>query len=157
ERVRMANLAQTINVLQAVILTDEEKMLLTPTYHVMTMYNVHQDATWLPVDHNNVDYIHKDQQVPAISIAASKDPTGALHVSLVNIDHSNRHSVEVDIRGADFKKVTGTILSSAKVQDHNTFDNPEKIKPKEFKGFKTSKSGVVVDLPPFSVVVLEIK
>lgn len=157
DRVRMANLAQTINVLQAVILTDEEKMLLTPTYHVLTMYNVHQDATWLPVDFSNVDYAYKDKKAPSISISASKDAAGAIHVSLVNIDYSKKHSVNVDIRGYDFKNISGTILSSAKAQDHNTFDNPDKIKQKEFKGYKVSKSSVVVDLPPFSVVVLEIK
>jgi alpha-L-arabinofuranosidase len=157
DRVRMANLAQTINVLQAVILTQEEKMLLTPTYHVLKMYNVHHDATWLPVDFKNIDYVNKDQKIPAISISASKDAAGAVHVSLVNIDHNKNHSVGLELRGYDFKKVTGTILSSAKVQDHNTFEEPNKIKEKEFKGFKVSKTGVQVDLPPFSVVVLEIK
>jgi alpha-N-arabinofuranosidase len=80
ERVRMANLAQTINVLQAVILTNEEKMILTPTYHVLEMYNVHQDATLLPLELKSTDYTLGADKLPAISASASKDKNGVIHV-----------------------------------------------------------------------------
>ncbi len=155
ERVRMANLAQTINVLQAVILTDKEKMLLTPTYHVMRMYKVHQDATMIPVEFKNVDYKLGDESLPAISASASRDKDGVVHISLVNIDAHNQHQVSF---GIDKLKVeSGEILASEKLQDHNTFDNTENVKPTEFKDYKSKKDQLTVDLPPFSVVVLTLK
>jgi alpha-N-arabinofuranosidase len=156
DRVRMANLAQIINVLQAVILTEEEKMILTPTYHVMKMYNVHQDATMLPVKISDMLYYEKgDEKLPAISASASQDESGAIHISLVNIHPTKNHDLKL---GIDTKgKVSGTILKSGKLQDYNSFDNPDKINPEEFKGFKKKGSELGVDMPPFSVVVLEIK
>jgi alpha-N-arabinofuranosidase len=157
DRVRMANLAQTINVLQAVILTDEEKMILTPTYHVMEMFNVHQDATMLPVVVNSGDYIFNNQKLQAISASASRDAGGVTHISLVNIDANKAQDITLDLKGAKFSSVTGEILSSPKIQDHNTFDNPNKIKPAPFKGISLSGNTLKGKIPPFSVVVLELK
>jgi alpha-L-arabinofuranosidase len=157
DRVRMANLAQTINVLQAVILTDEEKMLLTPTYHVMEMYNVHQDATLLPIKLKTADYTVGNQKLPAVSASASRDKSGVTHISLVNIDSKQAHDVTIDTKGAKYTAVTGRILASAKVQDHNSFDNPNKVKPDVFKGAALKANTLTVKLPPFSVVVLEVK
>ncbi len=157
DRVRMANLAQTINVLQAVILTEGEKMLLTPTYHVMQMYNVHQDAQLLPLQLENVSYQLDGKTLPALSASASKDAQGVIHISLVNIDAQKSHSLDLAIRGTDRKQVSGTILTSARLQDHNTFDQPDKVKPTAFKQFTQAKDLLTVTLPPFSVVVLEIK
>lgn len=157
DRVKMANIAQTINVLQAVILTNEEKMLLTPTYHVMKMYNVHQDATLLPVDFTSVDYTYENEKLPAISLSASKAGNGVVHISIVNIDPKNVRSVDLNIRGQEFKNITGTVLASSKIQDHNTFEQPNQVAPAEFKGIKNSKGQLKVDMPPFSVVVLELK
>ncbi|MGS2761498.1 alpha-N-arabinofuranosidase [Sinomicrobium sp. M5D2P9] len=156
-RVKMANLAQTVNVLQAVILTDEEKMILTPTYHVMKMYSVHQDATLLPVEFDNADYTYNGKNLPALSVSASRDKNGVVHISLVNIDPSKPHTLSLNIDGVNTKGATGTILTSAKLQDHNTFDNPEKIAPKAFKDFSGKKGELEVKLPPFSVVALELK
>lgn len=155
DRVRMANLAQAINVLQAVILTDEEKMILTPTYYVMKMYNVHQDATLLPLEFTNVNYTLGNKTLPALSVSASKDSTGVIHVSLVNIDSKKTQSL--DLKGLTYKAITGSILSSPALQDYNSFDNPDKVKPKEFKGFTSRNGQLKVELPPFSVVVLELK
>jgi len=157
ERVRMANLAQTINVLQAVILTKEEKMILTPTYHVMRMYKVHQNATLLPVEFSNIDYQFGDEKLPALSVSASKNKEGVIHVSLVNIDAYQARLVNLNLMGEKIKAISGEILTSAKLQDHNTFDNPERVKPKEFKDFSNKKDELIVNLPPFSVVVLEMK
>ena len=95
ERVRIANLAQTINVLQAVILTNKEKMILTPTYHVLEMYNVHQDATLLGLKIATNDYLFNGQKLPAVSASASKDSTGVIHVSLVNIDPNKNQTVSL--------------------------------------------------------------
>lgn len=158
DRVRMANLAQTVNVLQAVILTKEEKMILTPTYHVMKMYNVHQDATLLPLDiQSNATYEFNGQRLPAISGSASKDSNGAIHISLVNIHASDSQSIDLNLRGTENKSVTATILSSGSLQDHNDFDNPQRIKPEAFDKVRLRNGKLTAELPPFSVVVVEIK
>lgn len=157
DRVRMANLAQTINVLQAVILTNEEKMLLTPTYHVMKMYNVHQDALLLPVSLVNCDYRSGEQTLPALSVSASKDNGGVVHISIANIDSKETRTVSVELRGMPVTAAEGQILRSGSVQDHNTFDQPDKVKPSEFRQFKRSGNTIELDLPPFSVVVLAVK
>lgn len=157
DRVRMANLAQTINVLQAVLLTDEEKMVLTPTYHVMKMYNVHQDAQLLPLTLENVDYELGSRKLPALSASASKDSNGNIHISLVNIDAKNTRTVSLTVRGTEKGSVSGTILQSAKLDDHNTFEQPDKIAPQTFRGFHKSGDRLTVTLPPFSVVVLAVE
>ena len=87
DRVRMANLAQTVNVLQALILTKGHQMLLTPTYHVFDLYKVHQDAKLLPLQISAApDYTVDGQKLPALNVSASLDSTGAVHISLVNLD-----------------------------------------------------------------------
>jgi alpha-N-arabinofuranosidase len=156
DRVRMANLAQCINVLQAVILTNGPQLILTPTYHVMEMYNVHQDATLLPVSINSEWYEHKGQRLPAISASASKAKDGVVHVSLVNIDPDHPHTVSVNMHDAKFKEISGRILSSTKINDYNSAANPDKIQPKAFKGATMKGENLSVVLPPASVVVLSL-
>jgi len=157
DRVKMANLAQIINVLQAVILTKEEKMILTPTYHVMEMYNVHQDATLLPVSVTSNKYILDKDTLNAISVSASKDKNGITHVSLVNIDAAKAQTVSISINGADYKTVTGRILKSDKIQNYNSFEKPNTIAPVSYTDAKLNGNKLEVKLPPFSVVVLELK
>ncbi|MEI9921502.1 MAG: alpha-L-arabinofuranosidase C-terminal domain-containing protein [Bacteroidota bacterium] len=157
DRVRMANLAQTINVLQAVILTNEQKLLLTPTYHVLEMYNVHQDATLLPLNLKVAEYVFNNEKLPAVSASASKDAQGLVHISLVNIDANNSQEITVDIRGAKHISATGRILTSSKIQDFNSFEQPDKVKPGAFKDFSLSSQSLKIKLPPHSVVVLELK
>src|SRR6185436_19851070 len=112
DRIRIANLAQVINVLQAVILTDKEKMILTPTYHVMEMYNVHQDALMLPLTITSNDYSLGEKKVKAVSASASKDKNGAVHISLVNIDARAEQEVSIDLGSVTAKAVTGRVLRS---------------------------------------------
>lgn len=157
DRVRMANLAQTINVLQAVILTDGAKMLLTPTYHVMEMYNVHQDATLLPLTVKSNNYTLDGENLPAVSVSASKDSLGRTHISLTNIDASKAQTISIDAKGLNAKSITGRILASGKLQDHNSFTDTDKIKPVAFNGATLKNGQLNVTLPPFSVVVLELK
>ncbi len=157
ERVRMANLAQVVNVLQAVILTQDEKMILTPTYHVMDMYKVHQDATLIPLQLKSNDYTVGNEKLPAISGSASKDKNGRTHVSLVNIDAKKAQEVTISLTGGQFKNATGRILTSRTLQDHNSFDKPEVIKPVAFKDATIKGNNLTVKLPPFSVVVLELR
>ncbi|HEU4901463.1 MAG TPA: alpha-L-arabinofuranosidase C-terminal domain-containing protein, partial [Flavisolibacter sp.] len=157
DRVRMANLAQAINVLQAVILTQGNKMLLTPTYHVMEMYNVHQDAKLLPLSIQSADYVVGGQKLPAVSGSASVDSLGRTHVSLVNIDATKEQTVTLSIEGGKYSNLAGRILASGRLQDYNSFDNPNKIKPAVFNGASLSGGTLTVKLPPFSVVVLALK
>ena len=157
DRVKMANLAQAVNVLQAVILTNKEKMILTPTYHVMEIYNVHQDATMLPAKLISNDYVLGAEKLPAVSVSASKDKNGVIHISLANIDAGKTQDISLDINGAKFNAVSGRIITSKKLQDYNSFDEPGKIMPKEFKEAKLSNNVLQVKLPPFSVVVLTLK
>jgi alpha-L-arabinofuranosidase len=156
DRVRMANLAQAINVLQAVILTDGPKMLLTPTYHVLEMYNVHQDAVLLPVEVKSVDYQIGTDKLPAVSASASRDKAGKIHISLVNIDTGKPQTISVSLKDLTAKSVTGRILTGAKVEDHNTFQKPNAVQPVAFTGAKLTATDLTVTLPPVSVVVLEL-
>ena len=157
DRVRMANLAQTINVLQAVILTHKEKMILTPTYHVMEMYNVHQNALMIPLTATSNDFALGEKKIKVVSASASKDRSGNVHISLVNIDAHNEQQITIELGEVSAKSVTGRILRSEKLQDHNSFDNPGKVKPSVFNNAVLNGNSVSVKLPPFSVVVLTLK
>lgn len=157
ERVRFANLAQCVNVLQAVILTNKEKMILTPTYHVMQLYSVHQNATMIPLEMKSNNYQFGTETLPAVSGSASKDSTGAIHISLTNIDTKVAQEITIDLGGKVFSKSSGQIITSGKLQDYNSFENPDKIKPTPFTGFSIKQGSLVVKLPPFSVVVIEMK
>jgi alpha-N-arabinofuranosidase len=157
DRVKMANIAQTVNVLQAVILTDNEKMLLTPTYWVFRLYKVHQDATLLPVSFTSDKYELNGKKMDAVNVSASKDASGKIHLTLVNIDPNKAQTVETELRGATAKKVSGKVLTSAKINDHNTFDNPNTVAVKDFKDTKLSGGKLSITLPTKSVVLLEIE
>jgi alpha-L-arabinofuranosidase len=106
ERVKMANLAQAINVLQSVILTKDEKMILTPTYHVMEMYTVHHDATMIPVSLISNDYVYGTEKLKSVSVSASKDKNGLVHVSLVNIEAKKPQTIVLNLKGNTYKKVS---------------------------------------------------
>ncbi|WP_428658666.1 alpha-N-arabinofuranosidase [Runella sp.] len=156
DRVRGANLAQIVNVLQSVILTNEEKMLLTPTYHVMKMYNVHQEAKLVPLNIESPTYEFQGKSLPAVSVSASKDASGALNISLTNIDYRKPHQVSINLRGEEFSKISGRILASATISDHNTFDQPNKVNVKDFADTKLEKGVVTLTLPAYSVLVLKL-
>jgi alpha-N-arabinofuranosidase len=157
DRVRMANLAQTINVLQAVILTEGEKMLLTPTYHVMEMYNVHQDAVLLPLRVKSEAYALNGEKLPALSASASRHRSGAVHLSLVNIDAKQARELSIDLGDITASTVSGRILRADSLQAHNTFAQPNKIKPVAFSQARLEGNTLRVTLPPFSVAVLQLK
>lgn len=157
DRVKMTNIAQTVNVLQAVILTDKEKMLLTPTYWVYWLYKVHQDATLLPVSFSGNMYELNGKKLDAVSVSASKDAAEKIHITLVNIDPNKAQSVETELRGATAKQVSGKILTSAAINDYNSFDRPNTVQVKDFSGAKLSGGKLNISLPAKSVVLLEIE
>ncbi|MCE5267855.1 MAG: alpha-N-arabinofuranosidase [Planctomycetaceae bacterium] len=157
DRVRMANIAQAVNVLQSMILTDKEKMIVTPTYHVFEMYAVHQDAALLPTDVNCADYRFGSEKIPGISVSASRDKAGKIHVTLCNLSTTRSTDATCQLRGIKPRRVSGRVLTSPQMTDHNTFSDPEKVKPASFDGSQVTGAGFRVSLPAKSVVVLEVE
>ena len=156
DRVRMANIAQTVNVLQAMILTQNEKMDLTPTYHVFDMYSVHQDATHIPVDVRSELYEHAGYSVPAVSASASIDASGKLHITLSNANPQRDVALTVQVSGMAPSAVTGRVLQGQAMDAHNTFERPEAVTPTRFTGAHIVDGGVVMTLPRMSVTSIEI-
>jgi alpha-N-arabinofuranosidase len=158
DRVQMANIAQVVNVLQAMILTQGDKMVLTPTYHVFKMYNVHQDATYLPVAIAADEYKSGDASIPCISATASRAKDGKIHISLSNFDPTKEVVVEVNLEGGNLKSVKeATVLTSPAFNSVNIFTDGEVVKPTAFAKFKFSKNSLEIKLPAHSVVVLELQ
>ena len=159
ERLKMANIAQVVNVLQAMILTNETEMVLTPTYHVFEMYNVHQDAEYVASDcltpRKECD---RDIPVPAVDVTVSRKD-GNMNISLVNTDlrKSMKVLVTFDNPDAVSSVVSARVLASGDVHDFNDFDNPDLVAPKQFKEWKFTRSGLEVTLPPCSVSALTLK
>jgi alpha-N-arabinofuranosidase len=158
DRVKIANIAQLVNVLQALILTEGDKMLLTPTYHIFDMYKVHHDATMLPIELKTPLYSNKGRSMDAISASASRDKDGKIHVSLVNLDPNNSIEVNCDLKGLDSKAkfVSANIVTADKIDSHNTFDNPNTVELKEFKDASLKNQKLQVKMPAKSVVTVEI-
>jgi alpha-N-arabinofuranosidase len=157
DRIQMAQLAQTVNVLQAVILTQKEKMILTPTYHVFDLYKVHQDAKMLPVKFASPNYVLDKESLPALNLSASQDSLGVVHISLVNIDPNNSIPVSLSFNQVKWSNVSGQILTSANITDHNTFEKPETVVIKKFDAAKKQGNALNVNIPAKSIVVLELK
>ena len=156
-RVRMANIAQMVNVLQAMILTDREKMLLTPTYHVFEMYTVHHDATLLPSELRSAEYRFGSEAIPAVNVSASRDNAGKIHVTLCNLNPNAPAAVTCKLQGSQAKLSSGRLLTADQMTAHNTFDQPQTVMPSDFKAFAMTANGFTTTLPPKSVVVLEME
>jgi alpha-N-arabinofuranosidase len=157
DRVKMTNIAQMINVLQAMILTDKGKMVLTPTYHVFRMYRVHQGATLIPVDLSAPEYKLGDASVPSLSVSASRDSEGRLHVSIINLNPNQPAELTTTIWGGAIKSVIGEVLTAPAVNSMNTFESPNTVKPAPFSRYKLEGSQVSLSIPAKSVVALEFK
>jgi len=157
DRVKMANLAQAVNVLQALILTDKDKMILTPTYYVFDLYTIHHDARSLVVKFNSPNYNYGGSHIPAVNASSSVDSVGAVHISLVNLDPYRQQPIKIPLQGLPSKTISGRILSSEKFNDINSFEQPNKIRIVDFKGAKKQGDDLLVQLPPKSVVVLELR
>ena len=157
DRVKIANIAQTINVLQAVILTEDEKMLLTPTYWTFYLYKVHHDATLLPLAFTSPKYEVDGRRIDAISVSASRDASGKIHLTIVNADPNKAQAIDCELRGITAKNVTGQILTADKINDHNTFTQPDKVKVTAFDGAKLNRGYLSVQLPAKSVVMIEVQ
>jgi alpha-N-arabinofuranosidase len=153
DRVRMTNIAQMINVLQAMVLTDKEKMLVTPTYHAFEMYRPFRNATVLPADLTAPSYKLGATSIPAISVSAARTTGGATALALVNTDPAKPARVTVAADGARYTKLTGRVLTASAPDAHNTFDEPESVRPATYSGASRNGERWVLALPPKSVVV----
>ena len=177
DRITMGNIAQVVNVLQAMILTRDDKMLLTPTYHVFEMYKIHQGAKHIPLTVQSPAYtcvtakappanpsesykadaspsIAWQNHVDAISISASLATDGTVNVSLVNASPAESHPIEVTFKGRNFAKANGRLLSAKQLDAHNTFDKPANVQPIAMEDLKIVGNTLQITLPPASVSVV---
>ena len=156
DRVKMANIAQLVNVLQAVILTDGDKMIKTPTYHVFHMYQCHQDAELLD------SYVETEQigseeeyQVPNLTESASYGKDGRIHITLNNLSVEKDYEIEGVLADTRIQAVKGTILTGG-MRDHNTFDDPDKVHTQSFEGCRVEDNRLKFTIPKCSVLHLEV-
>ncbi|MFB9240927.1 alpha-N-arabinofuranosidase [Massilia antarctica] len=157
DRVRMTNIAQMVNVLQAMILTEKDKMLLTPTYHAFHMYVPFQDATSLPVTvADDKAYTLGDTTIPGISASAARAKDGKLYLSLVNTNPGQPADVVVNVAGKQLAGANGQVLTATAMDAHNTFQNPQAIKPAPFSA-KASGGKLTVTVPAKAVVVVALE
>ncbi len=156
DRVRMANLAQTVNVLQALILTDGPRMALTPTFHVFDMYKVHQDAALLPweIEGGGV-YAHGAQSIPQLHASASRDAEGIISLTLCNMHPHDSLDLRCALAGIDAETATGTVLTGDTMDAHNTFDTPDRVRPVDL-AVSVEGGAVTASLPPMSVSLLRL-
>ena len=155
ERVRMANIAQMINVLQAMIMTDKEKMVLTPTYHVFKMYVPFQDATSVPVTFDAGTYKNGDITLPRVDAIAAKDTKGKLWLAITNLDPNQPVEIDASVSGINAKSASGETLTAPQVDSVNTFDAPNTVAPKAISA-KAEGGKLVLTLPPKSVTVVSV-
>jgi alpha-N-arabinofuranosidase len=157
ERVRMGNIAQMVNVLQALLITDGPKMVRTPTYHVFDMYQGFKGATNLPVEVRGPEYKFGSLEVPGVHASAGRDAAGVTHVALVNLDPKEAATLDVRLPGVTGSRVTGRVLTAPSMTTGNTFANPDAVRPQPFTGATISGGRLGVSLPPRSVVVLALR
>jgi alpha-N-arabinofuranosidase len=156
DRVRGSNIAQMINVLQSMILTDGPKMVLTPTYHVYRMYVPFQDATLVPVSFDAGTYRNGDVTVPRVDAVAARDTAGHLWLALTNVDPREPAIMVVSIPGVAARSASGELLTAPAVDSHNTFDRPNTVRPAPYRG-SVLGGKLRFDLPSKSVAVVRVQ
>jgi len=156
DRVRMANIAQMINVLQAMILTNKEKTVLTPSYYVYKMYVPFQDATFVPVTFNAGSYTHGDITLPRVDAIAAKDKNGKLWLEITNLDPNQAIDIEATLPGITARSAAGETLTAPKVDSVNTFEAPNTVVPKPISA-KVQGGKLVLTLEPKSVTVISVE
>ena len=174
DRVKMANIAQIVNVLQSMILTDQEgtgHMVLTPTYHVFEMYTPFQEATYLPVDLESEtiqcskEYFKEKAKTadnstrpcPVLSASAAKTQDGSVVLAITNVSLDKDQTIDFNFAGFNAKQVSGRILTSKNVADFNDFQHPDVVSPKAYNDAKLKKGILTVKVPAKSIIVLTLK
>jgi alpha-N-arabinofuranosidase len=156
ERVRGANIAQMVNVLQAMILTNKDKMLLTPTYHVFRLYLPFQDATLLPVTVSAGEYQHGNFKLPRVDAIAARDASGKTWLAVSNLDPNLPAQVALEVAGTAFKRARGETLGAPRVDSVNTFEAPHTVAPKPFSAQASGKQ-LKLSLAPASITVVALE
>jgi len=155
-RVRMANIAQMINVLQAMILTDKEKFVLTPTYYVFKMYVPFQDATFIPVTFDAGAYTHNGISLPRVDVIAAKGTDGKLLVEITNLDAEDSVAIDADLAGVTAKSAKAETLTAPAVDSINTFESPKTVVPRPTE-VKIQGNKLSLTVEPRSVTVISIE
>jgi len=151
DRVRMANIAQLVNVLQSCILTDHEKMILTPTYHVFDMYKHHQNSTLLESHIENFMTGPAEWLVPAVNESVSVDDKGVIHITLNNLSSTDMHDIVIDIKDKEVTRCRAEILTGD-IHSHNTFENPEVVSITHFEEILCENNKLSFSIPPSSIM-----
>jgi len=157
DRVHLTNVAQMVNVLQAMILTQGPHMVLTPTYHTFRMFKPFQNATLLAAELNVPRYTLGTESVPSASLSAARTPTGAIVLSLVNLDPNSALPFSISIAGAAVHKVRGEVLSATAMDARNTFEDPDAVHPQPLTGAALDRGRLSLTLPAKSVVVVNLE
>ncbi|MCI4591717.1 alpha-N-arabinofuranosidase [Sphingobium sp. BYY-5] len=156
DRVRMANLAQMVNVIQSLILTDGAKMVVTPTYHVFDLYKAHQGAALIPVEVQAPDYIEGDTRLPGLSVSASKDKAGKLHLTIVNLDPARASNLHITLKSGTWRKASAQTLTADRIDTRIGFDAPDPFIPQPLPT-RISQGQVSVKIASKSVTLVEIE
>ena len=156
DRVRIANIAQMINVLQAMIITDKEKMVLTPTYYVFKMYAPFQDSTFVPIAFDAGTYTQGDITLPRVDAIAAEDAAGKLWLAITNLDPNQTIEVAASLAGITAKSAAGETVTAPKADSVNTFDAPSTVVPKPFTA-KVQGAKLALKLEPKSVTVISVE
>lgn len=155
-RVRMTNIAQMVNVLQAMIMTEGNKMVLTPTYHVYKMYVPFQGATFLPVDFNTGQYKFGNIALPRVDAIAARGKDGKVWLSLSNLDPNNPAEITANVAGVTARSAVGEVLTAERVDAVNTFEAPRNVAPRPYSATATG-GRLTLRLPPKSVTVVRLE
>lgn len=157
DRVKMANIAQMVNVLQSMILTEGEKMVKTPTYHVFDLYQVHQENDLLASSLETEQVGLEDEyMVPNLTESVSIDADGVLHITMTNVDLEKAYPVEAVILGKKADEIKAEIVTGH-MQDKNTFEEPETVGVQGFDGVQATKEGISFTIPACSVLHIAVK
>jgi alpha-N-arabinofuranosidase len=157
DRVKMANLAQMINVLQSVLLTKDDQLVRTPTFYVFKMYRVHHDALLIPEKLTSVSYTQGSRSIPAIHSSCSRDSTGQIHITVTNLEPEKEQDVNCIFYGMKKARVRyGEVITAPQMNALNDFDRAEEVNIKPFSAYSVSGNSVAIRMPPKSVIMLEI-
>jgi len=152
DRVQMANIAQMVNVLQAMILTDGARMVLTPTYHAFMLYQPFQGAAAVPVKLVSPDYRSGESRVPALDVTAARDASGALHVAIVNVEPDKSAQLELDLLGFAGRRIDGQLLTASRMDSRNSLDGRQEVGRVPFNGARWEGRQLRLTVPAKAVV-----
>jgi alpha-N-arabinofuranosidase len=152
-RVKMANIAQTVNVLQAMVLTKKDKMVKTSTFYVFKMYNVHHDALLLPTEVLCESYQNGEEEIPSLSVSTSQDKDGIINITIANVDPNNSKVTSIQLKNKeDFDVVSGSVITAREMNALNDFDAEEAVNIQDFEDFEMNNSELAVTIPSKSIV-----